>query len=139
MSKVAELEKLDVSQMEVLEHAKLMADMYGGGDRMWQTLLASEARQNTIVNDLLSSKVVVRLGLIARGDAPDLDAVEASSEDEASAEPVPASEADEAEPAPVSEEVEVEPAADSSPAPVSAAAEVDETADESPETVTNKV
>lgn len=125
MSKVAELEKLEVSQMEVLEQAKLMADMYGGGDRMWQSLLAAEARQGSIANELLSSKVMQRLGVIAKGEAPDLDAEAPSAESETSAAP-----------APVSEEAAAEPVAESTPA--SAADEVDEAAGESPETVTSK-
>ena len=83
MSKLAELEKLEVSQMEVLEQAKLMADLYGGGDRMWQMLLASEARQNTIANDLLSNKVIQRLGAIAKGKAPEPGAEEAVAEQSA--------------------------------------------------------
>jgi trigger factor len=88
MSKVAELEKLEVSQMEVLEQAKMMADLYGGGDRMWQTILASEARQNTIANDLLSNKVIHRLAAIARGEAPEPGAAEPAGETEAATEAV---------------------------------------------------
>lgn len=126
MSKVAELEKLEVSQMEVLEQAKLMADMYGGGDRMWQSLLAAEARQGSIANDLLSSKVMQRLGVIAKGEAPDLDVEETPAESETSTEPAPAS-----------DEAATEPVAESTP--VSTTDEVDEAADESPETVTSKV
>jgi hypothetical protein len=86
MAKVAELEKLEVSQMEVLEQAKLMADMYGGGDRMWQSLLATESRQNTISNDLLSNKVIHRLAAIAKGQAPEPGAEEPAAEAESAGE-----------------------------------------------------
>jgi FKBP-type peptidyl-prolyl cis-trans isomerase (trigger factor) len=88
MSKVAELEQLEVSQMEVLEQAKMMADLYGGGDRMWQTILASEAQQNTIANDLLSNKVIHRLAAIARGEAPEPGAAEPAGETETALEAV---------------------------------------------------
>lgn len=90
MSRLAELEKLAVSQMEVLEQAKLMSDLYGGGDRMWQTLLAAEARQGTISNDLMSNKVIHRLAAIAKGEAPDPGAEESDSTVELIAEPVAA-------------------------------------------------
>jgi hypothetical protein len=76
MSKLAELEQLQVSQVEVLQQAKLMADMYGGNDQIWQSILASEARQNTIANDLLSNKVIQRLAAIAKGEAPEPGAEE---------------------------------------------------------------
>jgi FKBP-type peptidyl-prolyl cis-trans isomerase (trigger factor) len=90
MGKLAELEKLEVSQMEVLEQTKLMADMYGGGDRMWQSLLAAEARQSTISNDLLSNKVIRRLAAIAKGEAPEPGAEESTGEAEATIEPATA-------------------------------------------------
>jgi trigger factor len=80
MSKIAELEKLQVSQVEILQQAKLMADMYGGGDRVWQSILASESRQNTIANDLLSNKVIRRLAAIAKGEAPEPGAEEEPAE-----------------------------------------------------------
>jgi trigger factor len=80
MSKIAELEKLEVSQVEILQQAKLMADMYGGSDRIWQSILASESRQNTIANDLLSNKVIRRLAAIAKGEAPEPGAEEEPAE-----------------------------------------------------------
>ncbi len=79
MSKVAELEQLEVSQLEILEQAKLMADMFGGGDRVWQNIMASEARQGVLANDLLSNKVIHRLAAIAKGEAPELNTEENSA------------------------------------------------------------
>jgi trigger factor len=150
MSKLAELEKLEVSQMEVLEQAKMMADLYGGGDRMWQMLLASEARQNTIANDLLSNKVIQRLGAIAQGKAPEPGAEEAVAEPSAteagvgepallSTEAESAGEVEAPEPAAspleqtasVENEAEVE-AEPTELVPANAAVEVDQTAEESP-------
>lgn len=88
MSKVAELEKLEVSQIEILEQAKMMADMFGGGDRVWQNIMASEARQGVLSNDLLSNKVIHRLAAIAKGEAlePDTTEVAPASPPEAEAE-----------------------------------------------------
>lgn len=80
MSKLAELEKLGVNQMEVLQQAKFMADMSGQGDRVWQNILASESRQNALANDILSNKIILRLAAIARGEAPDLEAAEPTTE-----------------------------------------------------------
>ena len=81
MSKLAELEQLQVNQVEILQQAKLMADMYGGGsDQIWQSILASEARQNTLANDLLSNKVIQRLAAIAKGEAPEPGAEEKTAE-----------------------------------------------------------
>lgn len=69
MGKIAELEKLAVSQVEILQQAKLIADLSGGGDQVWSNILASESRQNLIANDLLSNKVIQRLAAIAKGEA----------------------------------------------------------------------
>jgi trigger factor len=80
MSKLAELEQLQVNQVEILQQAKLMADMYGGNDQVWQSILASEAQQNTIANDLLSNKVIQRLAAIAKGEAPEPGAEEKLAE-----------------------------------------------------------
>jgi trigger factor len=80
MSKLAELEQLQVSQVEILQQAKLMADMYGGNDQVWQSILASEAQQNTIANDLLSNKVIQRLAAIAKDEAPEPGAEEKLAE-----------------------------------------------------------
>ncbi len=81
MSKIADLENLEVSQLEILEQAKLMADLFGGGDRVWQNIMASESRQSAIANDLLSNKIVRRLAAIAKGEAPEPGLEEADSED----------------------------------------------------------
>lgn len=95
MSQVAQLEKLEVSQLEILEQAKMMADMFGGGDRVWQNIMASEARQSVLANDLLSNKVIQRLVAIAKGEAPELNTEEnvatetspATAESETASEP----------------------------------------------------
>lgn len=120
MGRVAELEQLKVSQMEVLEQAKLMADLYGGGDRMWQSILGSEAQQNTIANDLLSNKVIHRLAAVAKGEAPEPGEAEAAAE-----EVTPSAEAE------ADQEVENPPAAN--------AEDETQVADESTESVTSQV
>jgi trigger factor len=89
MSKVAELVKVGVSQLEILEQAKLMADLFGGGDRVWQNIMASESRQSIIANDLLSNKVVRRLAAIAKGEATASEAEEVEMQDEADEEVAP--------------------------------------------------
>lgn len=90
MGELAGLEKLNISNTEVLGRAKAIADSFGGGDQIWQYLLSSEAQQNRLANELLTEKVLLRLAAIAKGEAPDLEADEAESEsveDEATAAP----------------------------------------------------
>jgi trigger factor len=70
MGKIAELEGLKVSESEILERAKLIADMSGRGDQLWRNILASEAQQSIIANDLLVDKVIHWLSATARGEEP---------------------------------------------------------------------
>ncbi|MFN8453716.1 MAG: hypothetical protein U0401_03440 [Anaerolineae bacterium] len=70
MSKVAEIEKLEVSQLEILEQAKMMADMFGGGDRVWQNIGGFRSPGRAFLPMiLLSNKVIHRLAAIAKGEA----------------------------------------------------------------------
>lgn len=73
LGEVAELENLDVSESEILEQAKLISDMSGGGDQLWRNILASQAQQNIIANDLLMNKTIKWLAAIAKGEEPTLD------------------------------------------------------------------
>ena len=70
IGKVAEQEKLEISESEILEQAKLIADVSGRGDQFWRDILASEAQQSMIANDLLINKTVERLAEIAKGEDP---------------------------------------------------------------------
>jgi len=79
LGELAGLEKLEVSNTEVLERAKSIADAFGGNEDIWRRILASEAHQSRIANEVLSSKVLLRLAAIAKGEAPELvDEVEVS-------------------------------------------------------------
>lgn len=91
LGKVAELEGLDVSNSEILEQAKLIADLARGGEQLWRNIIASPAQQAQIASDVISSKAVERLGAIARGEAPELGAP-AEAETEAEVESAPADE-----------------------------------------------
>lgn len=71
LGKIAELEKLDVSQSEILEQAKAIADYTGGGESMWRYLISSPDQQNMIANELVSNKAVNFLAAVARGEAPE--------------------------------------------------------------------
>lgn len=88
LGKVAELEKVDVSQLEILQQAKLMADLFGGGDQVWQNIMASESRQSFIANDLLSNKIIRQLAAIAKGEASEAEVAE-TGPDQAADEPAP--------------------------------------------------
>jgi trigger factor len=82
LGKVAELEGLQVSQSEILQQAKVLADYSGGGDQLWRSILSSQAQQGAIANDVLSSKALMRLAAIAKGEAPEPDS-ESPAEEEA--------------------------------------------------------
>jgi trigger factor len=82
MSKLVELENLEVSQMEILQQAKLMADLFGGGDRVWQNIMSSESRQSVIANELLSNKIVQRLAVIAKGETIEPEAAQSEADKE---------------------------------------------------------
>lgn len=97
IGKIAEQEKLEVSETEVLNHAKFLADISGQGDRLWRDILSSQTQQTLIANDLLVNKVIKRLGAIAKGEDPKIgdemdesepvpsEAIEAAAEPEAEA------------------------------------------------------
>lgn len=71
LARVAELEQLDVSNSEILQQAKNIADMYQGGEQLWRSILTSERQQRLLANDLLAHKALHRLAAIARGEAPE--------------------------------------------------------------------
>ena len=74
LGKVAELEKLAVSESEILEHAKWLSDISGRGEQFWRNILASEAQQNAIANELLVEKTLKWLAAIAKGEDPQPEA-----------------------------------------------------------------
>jgi len=80
LSKIAEREKLDVSDSEILSQAKLLADMSGRGDQLWRDILASNTQQSIIGNDLLVDKTVQWLAAIAKGEDPQVEEIEEETE-----------------------------------------------------------
>jgi hypothetical protein len=74
---------LSVSDSEILERAKMMADMYGASDEIWRAILASEAQQRMLAEDILSGKAMERLAAIAKGENPPIEADEADETVEA--------------------------------------------------------
>jgi len=95
LSKVVELEGLDASHSEILEQAKLIADLSRGGEQMWRNIIASPVQQNLVADEVRSSKAVELLAAIARGEAPEpgsdseeeeVAAVDESDEDSAATE-----------------------------------------------------
>lgn len=70
LGKVVELEKLEVSEAEILQQAKRIADYAGGGEQFWRNILASPAQQEMIANDLLSEKAIDLLAAIVKGEDP---------------------------------------------------------------------
>jgi trigger factor len=70
LSEIAELEKIEVSESEILERAKLISDVSGQGDQLWRGILGSQAHQNLIASELLVEKVLQWLGAVAKGEEP---------------------------------------------------------------------
>ena len=70
MAEVAKTEEITVSNSDILEHVKRIADMMGVDDTFWQQMLASESYQNRLANEVLSDKVMVYLAAIAKGEDP---------------------------------------------------------------------
>lgn len=73
LGKVAELEKLKVGESDILERAKLIADLSRGGEQMWRNILASQAQQAMIADELLADKALNRLAAIAKGENPPIE------------------------------------------------------------------
>lgn len=71
LSELSKLEQLEVSQVEILERARAMAEMSGAGDQFWQNVLSSSQTRARIASEMLTDKVFERLAAIARGDAPE--------------------------------------------------------------------
>ena len=72
LSEIAELEKLDVTESEILEQAKAIADM-AGYSQLWSRIMASSAQQSMIATDLISNKAIHRLAAIAKGEEPEIE------------------------------------------------------------------
>ncbi|GAB4444482.1 MAG: trigger factor [Anaerolineae bacterium] len=83
LGKVAELEKLTVGEGEILERAKLIADLSRGGEQMWRNILASPSQQAMIADELLADKAINRLAAIARGENPTVEEEVAEAEEAA--------------------------------------------------------
>jgi trigger factor len=116
LSKLSELEQLDVSQVEILERARAIAEMSGAGDQFWQSVLSSSQSRARISSELLTDKVFERLAAIARGEAPEPGAETEAQEEAEEAAEVEASAED-------AEEIEVPAEADTSVADDSSADE----------------
>jgi len=86
LSKLSELEQLEVSQVEILERARAIAEMSGAGDQFWQSVLSSSQSRARIASEMLTDKVFERLAAIARGQAPEPGAESETEEDEVSSE-----------------------------------------------------
>ncbi len=126
LARVAELEQLDVSNSEILQQAKNIADMYQGGEQLWRSILTSERQQRLLANDLLAHKALHRLAAIARGEAP-----EPGQTEEVEAEAAADTPAVEAETMPVEPEGEAAESVEAGVEEVQPAASDDEAEEES--------
>lgn len=80
LNKVAELEELEVTPLEVVSYIRLMSSAYGDrADEVRRTMLASESFQESVRQDLLAEKATSRLVAIAKGE---VEIAEAAAEAE---------------------------------------------------------
>jgi trigger factor len=88
LGKVALLEGLEVSPVEVISYIRLVSSAYGDqAEEVRRTMLASEPFQESVRQDLLADKATARLVAIAKGEVE----LAAAAEEEA---PEPSSEAE---------------------------------------------
>jgi trigger factor len=71
LKELADLEKLEVSNVEILDRARAISDLYGGDDRIWQTVMSSKTHQASVASNILTDKVFYRLAQIVKGEAPE--------------------------------------------------------------------
>ena len=89
LSKVVELEEVEVEPLEVVSYIRMLSSAYGDqAEEMRRTMLASESFQESVRQDLLVDKGTTRLVLIARGEVELLEEVttdveESDTEEEA--------------------------------------------------------
>jgi trigger factor len=94
MGKFVELEKLSVSPGEIEDEIKTRTLTFGAQAGLAQQFASTPQRREAIAGDLLVGKAIERLLMIARGEAPDLDALEAGEEAEAPVEAGPGGDED---------------------------------------------
>ncbi|MBI3241714.1 MAG: trigger factor [Chloroflexi bacterium] len=85
LSKVIELEKVEVSHEEIDERIALMVTPFGPDAEKYLKILNTENGHRSVRLDLLSERAAQRLVAIAKGEAPEIP--EATAEAEAVAEP----------------------------------------------------
>jgi trigger factor len=83
MGKLVELEKLSVSPEEIEDEIKTRVLTYGAQAGLAQQFASTPQVREVITSELLVNKAIERLLMIASGEAPDLDALEADEEVEA--------------------------------------------------------
>jgi len=87
LGRVAELEELEVTPLEVTSYIRLLSSTYGDrAQEARRTLLASESFQEWVRQDLLAQKATARLLSIARGEVEVAEAVEQHTQPGAEAE-----------------------------------------------------
>ena len=69
LGKVAELEELEVTPLEVTSYIRILSSTYGDqAEEARRTMLASESFQESVRQDLLAEKATLRLVSIAKGE-----------------------------------------------------------------------
>lgn len=97
LGRVAELEELEVTPMEVTSYIRVLSSGYGDrAEQARRTMLASESIQDWVRQDLLAQKATARLVSIAKGEVEVAEAVEEDVQPRAKAERPEAVEAPEA-------------------------------------------
>ncbi len=81
LSKLAELENIRISNTELSNQAKLVAESMGYGEQMQKQIMETPELYENISNDLLTAKVMERLVKIAKGEAPEPSPTQTTNSD----------------------------------------------------------
>ena len=107
MGKLAELERLAVTDEEMRVQEQVMLTVFQGASTEIQTFMATPQGQDTVRREVLTRKARERLVAIAQGEAPEIEPDE-PDEPEGAPEETPAEEIGETEEAPTEEIEETE-------------------------------
>jgi len=81
-SELAQLEKIQVYESEILDYARRLSLRYGN-DQVWQKIMQSPQQQRQIGSEIMAEKVLIRLAEIAKGEAKPIAELEDSPASEA--------------------------------------------------------
>jgi trigger factor len=96
LGKIVDLERLTVDDEEIDDEIQTRLLSFGAQASLARQVLSAPRMRKMIANELMIDKALERLALIARGEAPDLEALESETQAETSEEEQPEEDAEDA-------------------------------------------